>query len=262
MTVFIHEMKRNFKSLLIWSFSVAGMLALCVFMFPEMETQMSDVSEMFSSMGAFTSAFGLDKINFGTLIGYYAIECGNILGFGGAFYAAYIGVSMLAKEESGHTSEFLLMHPLSRSSIVLSKLSATMVYVLAFNALSLIASLVSFAAIGEYPPWKAFFLFLLAQLLMQIEIAALSFGVSAFVKRGALGMGLGSVTMLYFLNIFGNISEKADFVRYITPFTYADAANIIYDVHLETKLIVLGAVYSVVAIAAAFIHYNKKDMIA
>ena len=34
----------------------------------------------------------MDRLNFGTLDGYYAIECGNILGLGGAFFAALSAV--------------------------------------------------------------------------------------------------------------------------------------------------------------------------
>lgn len=260
MTIFIHELKRNIKSLMIWSVSVAGMLALCLFLFPEMESQMSQVNDMFASMGVFTSAFGMDRIDFGSLLGFYAIECGNVLGIGGAFYAAYIGVSMLSKEESGHTSEFLLMHPVSRSSVVLSKLAATLLCVFTLNFISYAVSMLSFAAIGQTPAWKEFYLYLFAQLLAQLEIAALAFGISAFVKRGAIGIGLGSAALLYFLNIFANISEKAEFVRYFTPFAYADAANIIADVSLELPLIALGAVLSAAAIVVAFCRYCKKDM--
>ena len=48
---------------------------------------MDSVSDMFSSMGSFTAAFGMDKISFGNVMGFYGIECGNILGLGGAFFA-------------------------------------------------------------------------------------------------------------------------------------------------------------------------------
>lgn len=78
------------------------------------EGEMEDMNEMFSSMGAFSSAFGMDRLNFGTLIGFYATECGNILGLGGAFFASLIAVSSLAKEEKEHTAEFLFAHPISR----------------------------------------------------------------------------------------------------------------------------------------------------
>ena len=53
------------------------------------------MNEMFSSMGAFSSAFGMDRLNFGTLIGFYATECGNILGLGGAFFASPVSYTHL-----------------------------------------------------------------------------------------------------------------------------------------------------------------------
>ncbi len=76
------------------------------FLFPEMKGQMDSVSDMFASMGSFTEAFGMDRLNFGTLIGFYAVECGNILGLGGAFYASLCAVGILSKEEKDKTAEF------------------------------------------------------------------------------------------------------------------------------------------------------------
>ena len=62
-------------------------------MFPEMKGQMDEMNEMFGSMGSFTEAFGMDKVSFGTLTGFYAVECGNILGLGGAFFASLTSVA-------------------------------------------------------------------------------------------------------------------------------------------------------------------------
>ena len=73
---------------------------------------MEGINEVFASMGAFTAAFGMDRLNFGTLVGFYAIECGNVLGLGGAFYASLCAVSMLSKEEKEKTAEFLFTHPI------------------------------------------------------------------------------------------------------------------------------------------------------
>ena len=98
MTLIKHELRQGWKSLIIWTVSIGFFVSICVFMYPEMGNQMEDVNDMFSSMGSFTSAFGMDRLNFGTLIGFYAIECGNILGIGGSFFAALLGISALAKD--------------------------------------------------------------------------------------------------------------------------------------------------------------------
>ena len=122
MTLVKHELKQGFKALAIWTAAIGFFIVVCVFMYPEMKGEMEGVSDMFASMGAFTAAFGMDRLNFGSMIGFYSIECGNILGIGGAFFAAIIGVSALAKEEKERTAEFLLAHPVSRRSIVTQKL--------------------------------------------------------------------------------------------------------------------------------------------
>ena len=79
MTIVRHELKQGRTSFFIWTASLGLLMSVCVFLYPEMKGEMDGISEMFASMGSFTAAFGMDRLNFGTLIGYYAIECGNIL---------------------------------------------------------------------------------------------------------------------------------------------------------------------------------------
>ena len=42
-----------------------------------MKGEMDQVSDVFSTMGNFSAAFGMDQVSFGTLTGFYAIECGK-----------------------------------------------------------------------------------------------------------------------------------------------------------------------------------------
>ena len=121
MTIFKHEIRQGRNSLIIWTSVIAFMLGVCILIYPEMSKQMDGISEAFANMGGFSAAFGMDKINFGEFIGFFGIECGNILGLGGAFFAALTGISSLSKEEREHTAEFLLTHPVSRQSVVAQK---------------------------------------------------------------------------------------------------------------------------------------------
>lgn len=260
MTMVKHEVKQGIRSLAIWTAAIAFLLAVCVFMFPEMKGEMEDVGDMFSSMGSFTEAFGMDRINFGTLTGFYAVECGNILGLGGAFFAALSAVSILAKEEKEHTAEFLFTHPVRRSRIVTEKLCAVILQIVLMNLLVFGVSIASVAAIGEEIPWKEIVLLHLAYFLLQIEIAGICFGISAFLKRGSLGAGLGIAAVLYFLNLIANISETAEFLKYITPFGYAEGADIVTNGRLEEGLVLLGMLYGIIGIAAAFSWYCRKDI--
>lgn len=260
MTIIRHELKQSRMSLLVWTVSIGLLMAICIFMFPEMKGEMNEVSDMFSSMGSFTEAFGMDKVSFGTLLGFYSVECGNVLGLGGAFFAALCAVSILAKEEKEHTAEFLLTHPVSRVRVITDKLIATLLQIVILNAVVYAISVVSIAAIGETIPWKEISLLHLAYFLLQLEIAGICFGISAFIRRGSIGIGLGVAIMMYFLNLVANIADSAKFLNYITPFGYADGADIVANVSLDTRLILLGMVYMVIGIVLAYVRYTKKDI--
>ena len=260
MTVFFHELKRGKVSLLIWSCAIAFMLGICVLIYPEMKTQMSDISEMFADMGSFSDAFGMDKINFGTFIGYFGVECGNVLGLGGALFASILGISALAKEEKEHTAEFLLTHPVSREKVLAEKLLTVFSQIIILNLVSAIVTVLSVLAVGESVDTKVMLLLFLAYFMMQIEISAVTFGISAFLKGNGLGIGLGIAVLMYFLNIMANLTENAKFLKYITPFGYTEGADIISNSAIEVKYLAAGLVFTVTGLVAAFLKYRKKDI--
>ena len=260
MTVFFHELKRGKVSLLIWSCAIAFMLGICVLIYPEMKTQMSDISEMFADMGSFSDAFGMDKINFGTFIGYFGVECGNVLGLGGALFASILGISALAKEEKEHTAEFLLTHPVSREKVLAEKLLTVFSQIIILNLVSAIVTVLSVLAVGESVDAKVMLLLFLAYFMMQIEISAVTFGISAFLKGNGLGIGLGITVLMYFLNIMANLTENAKFLKYITPFGYTEGADIISNSAIEVKYLAAGLVFTVTGLVAAFLKYREKDI--
>ena len=260
MTVFLHELRQNRTALIIWSAAISFMLGICVIIYPEMSSQMGDISEMFADMGAFTSAFGMDQLNFGEFMGYFGVECGNVLGLGGALFAAIVGAYALAKEEKEHTAEFLLTHPISRTKIISEKLAAALAQIIILNAAVIATTFVCIAAVGVEFELKPLALVFLAYLILQIEIVAITFGLSAFLRRGELGLGLGLAFALYFMNILSNLSEDLKFIKYITPFGYADGAHIIPEGAIEIKYLSVGIAITAVGIVAAYLKYNKKDI--
>lgn len=260
MTLIRHELKQAWKALLIWTLSIGTFIIICLFMYPEMKSQMNSISSIFSSMGMFSSAFGLDTLDFGSLKGFYGIECGNILGIGGALFAALIGIAALANEEKNGTAEFLLTHPLRRSEIITAKLISVLIQVLILNLAVWLMAVGSIAAIGEPVPWKEITLLHTAYFLLQVELACVCFGISAFLWKGGIGIGLGLAIALYFMNIIGNLTNKADVLKYITPFGYADGSEIFNKGALDGCKLLIGLAVSLIGVALAYWKYNKKDI--
>lgn len=262
MTIFKKELKQNLLTLCIWSGATAFILFICVLLYPEMSTAMDDMTDLFANMGSFTAAFGMDQISFATLSGFYGVYCGSLLSIGGGFFAAMLGISTLSKEEREHTAEFLLSHPVSRASVLAQKLFATFVLVIAFNLIIVAFSLLGFVCIGEDLPVQEFLLLHLAFILLQIELVCVCFGISAFLRRGGIGIGLGLAALLYFMNLIKNITDQASFLKYLTPFAYAEASEIVASKALNTALLLIGALVTVAAVALGFLKYTKKDIAA
>lgn len=260
MTLLKHELRQGKNTLLIWTAAIGFLLAVCIFLFPEMKGQMDGISDVFSSMGAFTAAFGMDRLNFGTLVGFYAIECGNVLGLGGAFFASLCAVGILSKEEKDKTAEFLLTHPISRTRIITEKLIAVLIQITAMNLFIYAISVGSMTMIGEEIPWKEVNLLHFAYYLLQIELAGICFGISAFLRKGSIGVGLGIAIMMYFLNLIANIAEAVEFLKYITPFGYCDGADIVSNGCLNRTMVTIGMAMGIAGITVAYLHYTRKDI--
>ncbi len=260
MTIFKHELRQGRVSLIIWTAAISFMLGICIIIYPEMSTQMGDISAMFADMGSFSQAFGMDRINFGEFIGFFGVECGNVLGLGGAFFAALLGISALAKEEKEHTAEFLLAHPVSRTRIITEKLCAVIVQIVILNLAVIAVTALSVFIIGEEADIKTLALLFLSFFLMQLEVAAVTFGISAFLRRGSLGIGLGLAAVFYFMNIVANLIDETKFLKYITPFGFTESADIIADGALNGGYLAVGMALAALGIILAFWKYGKKDI--
>lgn len=260
MTIVKHELQQGKTSFFIWTASIGFLLAICVFLFPEMKGEMEGISDVFASMGSFTAAFGMDRLNFGTLIGYYAIECGNVLGLGGAFYASLCAISILSKEEKERTAEFLFAHPISRIRIITEKLISLFLQITVMNLIIYVLSISAMGIIGEEISWKEINLLHLAYYILQLELAGICFGISAFLRKGSVGIGLGIAIIMYFLNLIANIAEVAEFLKYITPFGYCEGADIVINGSLDGALLLIGIVFCIIGIIVAYWKYNQKDI--
>ncbi len=260
MTLFLHELKRSRVMLLAWTISVSALLAISILLYPEMAGEMDQMTDMFANMGSFTSAFGMDQLNFGEFMGYFAIECGNQLGLGGALFAGIIGASALSREEKDKTAEFLLTNPVSRCAVTTAKLFSLLVQTLIFTLGVGGTSLLCATIIGESFDLAAILLLFLAHLLLQFEIALVAFGLSAFIRGGGVAAGLGIGLGFYFLGILSNLIDQTKFLKYFTPFAFTDGGKIVNDHLIEPKYLAAGAVLAAAGTAVAFLKYRKKDI--
>lgn len=259
MTLFWHEMKMNIKSLVIWTVCVGAMCFGCILLFPGMKNSLQDAANAWANMGALSTAFGMDKMNYATLSGFYATEIGIMHSLGGAMFAALTGSVLISKEEALHTAEFLNVFPLGRINIFLQKYMSLICNIFLFNAVCVLLYIIGFVCIGEDMDMKKFFLFHGMQLLMQIEIGSICFMLSAFTKRNMIGTGLGITIVFYAADMMCRIIPAIKNLKYVTPFYYSNATDIFSNESRDAAMIMIGIVIIIASFLVAFQKYRTKD---
>lgn len=255
-----HEWKMNWKGLFVWLVCVSGMCLFCILLFDSIKESMGGMADMMASMGAFASAFGMDKLSISTLEGFYATEVGTIHSLGGAMFAALLGTGLLSKEEERHTGEFLYSLPISRVSVVGTKFLALIVNVAVFNLISVLLYALGICILKENMMWERFGLYHLLQFLMHMQIGSICFCISAYNKKSKIGIGLGLTFFLYVWDLLAKVIPALEDFRFISPFSYANASDIFSNGEVVVKALILGMAVLIGSFVGAVVRYHSKDL--
>lgn len=255
-----HEWKSGIKSLLIWAISVGGMGFICILLYKSMEDSMAGMAESFASMGAFSDAFGMNTLSIATLKGYFATEIGTIHALGSSLFAAATATVVLSKEEDGHTAEFTFTLPLSRPKVIAMKFAAVFLTIVCFTAICALFYFVGFLGLGEKNIGSEFVMFMFFQLMMNIEIAAICFVISAVCKKNKLGIGISVAMLLYVYDLMARVVPDLENVMFISPFSYANAPSIFSNADVSVPALSLGAFMIIAMTLSAGMIYTKRDL--
>lgn len=256
------ECKLNVKVLLIWALCLGIICFGCLLMYDSLEDSVSQMSDMYANMGSFSQALGMDKVNIGTLEGFYAIEISIMFSLGGAMFAAMLGNGMVAKEEEGHTSEFLNTLPLGRCRIIVEKYIAFVLLLIVFHLICIGFLLLGFICMGDMPDMKYFVTYHMLAFFMCLEIGTICFLISAICKKKMVGAAIGFAVICYMMDLLCRVIPTFENAKYITPFYYSNAADIFSGEMPEISMYGIGFGAVLTALAAAFIIYNKRDLAA
>jgi ABC-2 type transport system permease protein len=262
--IFKRELKRNLKSLIIWSIVLSGLILVTLSVFPQFAQQQKNMAKLLEAYPeSIKKAFGMNELNMGDLMGFYGVEIYMMTTLLGSIYSAILASNILAKEENEKTIEFLLSKPITRSRIVTEKLLAVLVNILIFNGVSTIASIIGFQfAKDPDVPTDTFSLLIAATILLHLTFSAIAFMLSSLMKktRNILSISLGVVLAAYFMNVMAGISEDLEFLKYFSPFKYVDAASIINDNEIKLLYIFIMVAVILISIVTAYMVYRKKDI--
>lgn len=264
MNMFLHELKSNRKSTMIWICSLVGVTILFMSMFPSISKESAGLEQIMNNFPEeIRLAFGLTSFNLSTLLGFYGYIFTYIV-LCGAIQAMNLGISILSIEVREKTADFLLTKPVARKQIISSKLLAALTCIIITNIIFIISAFLSAEAVKtESYSIKVFFMVSITLLFVQLIFLALGVIISAAINKikSVLPISLGVVFGLFIINLFGSVIGD-DKIRYITPFKYFDISYIIEKGSYEISFLILSLILIVAFVTGSYILYIKKDVSA
>lgn len=262
-TIYMHEFRTKFKSIAIWSLSIAALVLFFFSLFPAFAGDAALLNQLMARFPpALREAFGIGNVDMSSVVGFYSFLF-VFVQLCLAIQAANYGVGLVSVEETELTADFLLSKPVSRSQVFISKLLA------AFTSLAitdLVLWLSSFVAIllfrGErtYETSPLLLLFL-SIVIFQLFFLSVGLIISLLVKRVrsvtpyALGLGFGMYVLSAFSGVFKDVK-----LEYITAFKHFDPAYMVEHGAFNTPLVLLNVAITLVSLAASYWLYLRRDI--
>ena len=263
MQVLWRELRANRKSWLVWTIALAALSLLMMSVFPSFRQDTIDLDGFLDLFpDAIAKVFKLDQLSMAEAIGFYATETYFMVVLFGSLYAAILGASILSKEDDDKTIEFLLARPISRNRMLANKILAMFILLVCFNLGVGLVTFASFALldVGDYSAATLLRL-VIAPVFAHLTFASLAFCLALFFerKKSATSIAIGMVIGLYFVDVLATLSEKFEALKFLTPYHYIDAVNIVND-GIDPIHVFALVITSLVALAISFSLYQRRDI--
>lgn len=262
MGIYWQELRSYRRSTLIWVLTLCAITLMFLSVYTSLSSQITTFQNIVSQYPkALLTIINFRLEMFYTVFGYLSYIM-TFIWIAGAIQAMNLGTSVISKEVSGKTADFLLSKPVSRNKMMAQKFLAVLTLIV-FTNITFIAVAVLGAKLFSPSTFNMKLYLLMAATLFFVQLFFLCIGflLGSVLPRikNVITVTLPTVFALFIISSFGAIVDKPE-VYYVTPFKYFDSVYIFRYGHYEYKyLAVLGAVV-LVSLVVSFVVYNKKDI--
>lgn len=238
------------------------MTAFFMSVYPSFHTDAEQMRALIAGIPlAAQKAFNLNLDAIFTLLGYFAYILPYVL-LCTAVQAMNLGLSVVSKETSQKTIDFLLSKPVLRSTVLHAKLLAVLVMIVLTDLVYIPAALAIASAVADGPyNHQTFFLLCLTILFTQLffVIAGVLVGVVVPKTKSVTAVSLSTAFIFFILNLFGSVIGNAA-IRYLTPFKFYDATYIILHGTYEWNFALWETIIVFCALVASYVIYVRRDI--
>jgi len=263
MNIYKRELRAHIKSLAVWCAGMIFLVAAGMGKYSagaaagadSMNALMKDMPESLQNL------FGVGVFNLSAALEFYAVTYLYIALLLGV-HAVMLGSGIISKEERDKTSEFLLVKPVSRFSILTRKLIAAVTILLIFW---LVTYAVSYGMISYYAKGADFSLGLFKLMASGGAIQLLFLSLGAFFAgvfknpKKSTAAGTGVLLAMFLLSVIADIVAKADFLKYFSFFKYYDAKDILVRGYSPVYPLISVILFAAL-LYGTYYFYRRRDM--
>lgn len=262
MNIYLHELRFYRKNTLLWILSLCAGTLFVFWMYPAFAGNTASLNEVLKNYPDFIQkGFGLSVDKIGTVPGFYSFIV-TFLMLCGAVQAMTLGVSVLAKEATGKTADFLLTKPVTRGQVLNAKLLAVFTCVAVTSAAYIATATAIATAVADAPfDYTPFMMMSLAFFFLQMIFLALGFMVGAVIPkiRSVLPLSLSTVFGFFIVGmVAATLNQKS--LYYLSPFKYFDTVAILETSAYQTSFLLTGALVTLVAVLSGYAVYVHRDI--
>jgi ABC-2 type transport system permease protein len=260
MNIFFRELRFYSKGLIFWGIGVFILIWSSVVKYDTLQSTGQSITELIGQFPqSVQTIFGLTGFDLSTQSGFFGVMY-MYLALTVTIHAVLLGAGLISKEERDRTSEFLFVKPVTRDKVITAKLLAGMVNIAILNITTLIVSVVYFhkddGFVGDILTLMSGLFFL------QIIFFLIGTAIAASSKRPKLSASMASAVLLvaFIMTYLINFNKYLDFLKYLTPFKYFDAKDILASGKLDITYVALSLSIIAISTVITYVAYNKRDL--
>jgi ABC-2 type transport system permease protein len=263
MNIYLKELKSHRKSLIFWCIGVFLMVVSGMAKYTGLSSSGESMNDLMADMPkSLQVIMGVGTFDLNTASGFYGLLYIYLL-LMATIHAAMLGATIIAKEERDKTSEFLFVKPISRTIIISAKLLAAFTNIVIFNLVTWISSAV---IVNKYADGEAvngdIAVTMIGMFLLQLLFMVMGSAISSLKKRpktaGSLAAGI--LLLTFVLSVAIDLNESIEALKYVTPFKYFEAKNMMYGGGYDTVFVVLTVTLFAVLTVVTYVFYKKRDL--
>jgi len=263
MNVFWRELRFYRKSLALWSLGMVILVWSSMVKYDTFETSGQSITELISQFPeTIQTIFGFTGFDLSKASGFFGVMF-MYLALAVTIHAVMLGAGIISKEERDKTSEFLFVKPITRAKIITAKISASLISIVILNLVTYVSSIYY---VGIYSKDEAFnqemFLMMLALFILQVIFFAIGTVIASISRRPKLSSSIaaGFLLLTFIITYIINFNQDFDFMKYLTPFKYFEAKDILSNSALSLEYLILSGAIVGVSIVLTYLNYIKRDL--